>query len=96
MKNKLLTVFATLVLLISTLCCLVSCNDDNENSNMSNGSSDTQHESTATPGEAVSDILDDLLPDMNDGEQQGSSADEFTSDEKNNKSIVGDFFGNGK
>lgn len=60
---------------------------------MTDSPDSSEKNSARTPMEDASDMLDDILPDLEDGMQDGDRGDKITSDEKTRgKNIVDGIF----
>lgn len=88
MKNRIKTCVTLATALITALC-LASCG-------MFGGEDTTEKPSTATPSEMVSDVVDEIIPDKEDGKTVDENSDEYTADEKDGKSFMSDGARNGK
>lgn len=90
MKKIIKACTVALCVMLVSLFCLVSCKD---NGSMTNTPDSSEKKSARTPMEDASDMLDDILPDLEDGMQDGEKGDKITSDEKTRgKNIVDGIF----
>lgn len=80
MKNNTRTLALALAVILSA-CCLASCGRNNMNN---------EQGTAKTPSEVVSDIADDMMPNVNDGKTVDENSDEYTADEKHNRGDTND------
>lgn len=88
MKNKIMTCAALALTTLLAAGCLSSCGLFDGQDTKNNGSAET-------PSNVVSDIVDDIAPDLDNGETVEKNSDEYTADEKDENFSMTDI-NNGK
>lgn len=87
MENKTRTLIALALAGILSACCLSSCGRNNM---------DNEQDSMENPSEIVSDVADDIMPDAENGKTVEENSDEYTADEKGDRSSMPERFFGGK